>query len=210
MIVALQPIGTLEGFSPARQSLAVTRGAFDVLHTQHGKSLSHFGLAYLWRDVAVRPAHRHGVHMPQLLGHNHKGRVGLDQLTGIGVPQTMKCKFIWQSRFADRRLEIRAERSCSGMSVRSHEKLLVRFARRRRKFDLPKQRHDLLRARSLLRHDKTPLQTNFYQFVWYKKSQSGHNRDAVVLLPLVQKDVMQLAETYGGGSRSEAGWLRSG
>jgi len=48
------------------------------------------------------------------------------------------------------------------------------FALTHRDFNLAKQRHDLLRAEMLLRHDQAPFQASFYQNAWSKKARSGH------------------------------------
>jgi hypothetical protein len=41
--------------------------------------------------------------------------------------------------------------------------------------NLPQQRHNLLRAKPLPRHDKTSFHDNCSQIAWCKKSQSGHS-----------------------------------
>ncbi|MGZ5937376.1 MAG: hypothetical protein ACXWLK_08265, partial [Rhizomicrobium sp.] len=48
-------------------------------------------------------------------------------------------------------------------------------------FDLAQQRHDLLRTKPLLCHDKAPFQVSFYRTAWFKKSRSGQGLQTACL-----------------------------
>ena len=68
----------------------------------------------------------------------------------------------------------------------AHRVVLQRYARiaaghrrrvslRHQHFNLPTQRHDLLRAEPLLRHDLSSFPSSFPHNAWSKKARSGHN-----------------------------------
>jgi hypothetical protein len=62
---------------------------------------------------------------------------------------------------------------------------LGRLSLTRRHFDLAKQRHYLLRAKPLLRHDQAPFQDSFYQTAWSKRARSGQIKTTVLFAPAV-------------------------